>query len=167
MKSCDIMEAVTVSVEEKIFKEWRHEGFIGGFTSNYLNMEIDGEEYVLVLHKVPNGHHYSEFTGEAMKMARAIKQGQHIFIAFQDGEAVLDSQLRPRMYKSREQFEKSLPAWRDGKAELVEYAPTLTPPNKPTYPCDLCVYNPPSSLDGKPCTYCPATGRPPEGEEET
>lgn len=100
-------------------------------------------------------------------MARAIKQGQHIFIAFQDGEAVLDSQLRPRMYKSREQFEKSLPAWRDGKAELVEYAPPLTPPNKPTYPCDLCVYNPPSSLDGKPCTYCPATGRPPEGEEET
>ena len=63
-------------------------------------------------------------------MARAIKQGQHIFIAFQDGEAVLDSQLRPRMYKSREQFEKSFPAWRDGKAELVEYAPTLTPPNE-------------------------------------
>ena len=63
-------------------------------------------------------------------MARAIKQGQHIFIAFQDGEAVLDSQLRPRMYKSREQFEKSFPVWRDGKAELVEYAPTLTPPNE-------------------------------------
>lgn len=62
-------------------------------------------------------------------MARAIKQGQHIFIAFQDGEAVLDSQLRPRMYKSREQFEKSFPAWRDGKAELVEYAPTLTQPS--------------------------------------
>ena len=64
-------------------------------------------------------------------MARAIKQGQHIFIAFQDGDAVLDSQLRPRMYKSREQFEKSFPAWRDGKAELVEYAPTLTQPNEP------------------------------------
>ena len=41
---------------------------------------------------------------------------------------------------------------------------TLTPPKEATYPCDLCVYNPPSSLDGKPCTYCPATGRPPEGE---
>lgn len=40
----------------------------------------------------------------------------------------------------------------------------LTLPNDPTYPCDLCVYNPPSSLDGKPCTFCPATGRPPEGE---
>lgn len=70
-------------------------------------------------------------------MARAIKQGQHIFIAFQDGEAVLDSQLRPRMYKSREQFEKSFPAWRDGEAELVEYAPTLTPPNKPLTQADL------------------------------
>lgn len=44
---------------------------------------------------------------------------------------------------------------------------TLTQPNEPTYPCDLCMYNPPSSLDGKPCTFCPATGRPPEGEEKT
>ena len=50
---------------------------------------------------------------------------------------------------------------------IIESMPTLTPPNDPTYPCDLCVYNPPSSLDGKPCTFCPATGRPPEGEEDT
>lgn len=77
-------------------------------------------------------------------MARAIKQGQHIFIAFQDGEAVLDSQLRPRMYKSREQFEKSFPVWRDGKAELVEYAPTLTPPNEPLTPEEL------RKMDGEP-----------------
>lgn len=48
----------------------------------------------------------------------------------------------------------------------ITHAPTLTQPNEPTHPCDLCVYNPPSSLDGKPCTFCPATGRPPEGEEE-
>ena len=26
-------------------------------------------------------------------------------------------------------------------------------------PCDLCVYNPPSSLDGKPCTMCPAAAK--------
>lgn len=43
----------------------------------------------------------------------------------------------------------------------------LTPLNEPTCPCDLCMYNSPSSLDGKPCTYCPATGRRPEGEEDT
>lgn len=23
-------------------------------------------------------------------------------------------------------------------------------------PCDVCRYNPPSSLGGKPCAYCPA-----------
>lgn len=106
-------------------------------------------------------------------MARAIEKGQHIFIAFQGGKAVMDSQLRPRMYKSREQFEKSFPAWRDGKAELVEYAPTLTPPNEPLT-CEGC------AEDGKweweyqngaecPCTYCKRRAadcyrRPPEGE---
>lgn len=25
-------------------------------------------------------------------------------------------------------------------------------------PCDLCRHNPPSSGDGKPCSYCPAEG---------
>lgn len=45
----------------------------------------------------------------------------------------------------------------------IQHVPTLTPPNEPACPCDLCMYNPPSSLDGKPCTYCPATGRRPEG----
>ena len=47
----------------------------------------------------------------------------------------------------------------------VDSMPTLTQPNELGNPCDLCVYNPPSSFDGKPCTYCPAAGRPPEGEE--
>lgn len=71
MKSCDIMEALTASVEEKIFRDWRHEGFIGGFTSSYINAEIDGKEYVLVLHEVPDGHHFSEFTGEVLKDAES------------------------------------------------------------------------------------------------
>ena len=52
----------------------------------------------------------------------------------------------------------------EDSARVTLARPTLTQPNEATYPCDLCVYNPPSSLDGKPCTYCPATGRPPEGE---
>lgn len=64
-------------------------------------------------------------------MAKVVKKGQHIFIPFQGEESVVDSQLRPRMYKSREQFERWFPAWRDGKAELVEYAPVLTQPNEP------------------------------------
>lgn len=26
-------------------------------------------------------------------------------------------------------------------------------------PCDLCIHNPPSSFDRKPCSMCPAQGR--------
>ena len=29
----------------------------------------------------------------------------------------------------------------------------------PDSPCDLCIYNPPSAGDGKPCTMCPAEGK--------
>lgn len=29
---------------------------------------------------------------------------------------------------------------------------------QPKTPCDLCRHNPPSSGDGKPCSYCPAEG---------
>lgn len=60
MKNSDIMEVFIASIEEKIFKEWRHDGFIGGFTSDSGNFEIDGIEYVLKLKEVANGKHFSE-----------------------------------------------------------------------------------------------------------
>ena len=41
----------------------------------------------------------------------------------------------------------------------------LTTPNEPLTPCDVCMYNPPSSMDGKPCCFCPAD--PPERQEDT
>ena len=44
MKSADVMEVFITSIEEKIFKEWRHDGCIGGFTSDSGNLEIDGKE---------------------------------------------------------------------------------------------------------------------------
>ena len=106
-------------------------------------------------------------------MARTIKQGQHIFIAFQDGEAALDSQLRPRIYKSREQFEKSFPAFREGAAELIEYAPTIdavpvvrckwvcTDESAGVYNCSACDGDF-LILDGTPAEndihYCPNCG---------
>lgn len=62
---------------------------------------------------------------------RNLKKGQHIFIAFQNGEAVLDSQLRPRMYTSLENADRWTPTFNKGKIEYVEYAPTLTPQNEP------------------------------------
>lgn len=61
---------------------------------------------------------------------RNLEKGQHIFIAFQNGKAVLDSQLRPRIYTSLENADKWTPTVDKGKIEYVEYAPTLTPPNE-------------------------------------
>ena len=47
----------------------------------------------------------------------------------------------------------------------INEAPTLTQQNEPLTPCDVCMYNPPSSMDGKPCCLCPAS--PPERQEDT
>ena len=43
---------------------------------------------------------------------------------------------------------------------------TLDAQEKPKTPCDLCLYNPPSSGDGKPCTMCPASSLPESPKEE-
>lgn len=48
----------------------------------------------------------------------------------------------------------------------ISNMPTLTPPNEPLTPCDVCKFSPPSSSDGKPCCMCPAERRPPEGDCE-
>ena len=61
---------------------------------------------------------------------RNLEKGQHIFIAFQNGKAVLDSQLRPRIYISLENADKWTPTVNKGKIEYVEYAPTLAPQNE-------------------------------------
>lgn len=61
---------------------------------------------------------------------RNLEKGQHIFIAFHAGKAVLDSQLRPRIYTSLENAEKWTPTVNKGKIEYVEYASTLTPQNE-------------------------------------
>ncbi len=60
MKSVDIMEMLTTSIEKTIFGDWKHEGFIGGFTSDHINFEIDGREYVLKLSEVKDGEHWRE-----------------------------------------------------------------------------------------------------------
>ena len=41
------------------------------------------------------------------------------------------------------------------KLEYFEYVLRVLLQNDP---CDLCMYNPPSSADGKPCSMCPACG---------
>lgn len=57
------------------------------------------------------------------------------------------------------------PEW-DGHTpdEAIRRIGTLTPQNEPLTPCDVCMYNPPSSMSGKPCFMCPAC--PPERQED-
>ena len=60
MKAVDIMEVLTTAIDETILQKWKHEGFIGGFTSEHISFEIDGKEYVLRISEVKDGEHWSE-----------------------------------------------------------------------------------------------------------
>lgn len=54
-----------------------------------------------------------------------IKQGAHVYFAFSNGESVLDSRNKPRMYLSVAQFEKHCPGRAYEQIELIEYAPVI------------------------------------------
>lgn len=60
MKTVDITEVFVTAIEEKIMKEWKHEGCILGWSSEHINFEIDGKEYTAKLKEVKNGSHWSE-----------------------------------------------------------------------------------------------------------
>jgi hypothetical protein len=57
-------------------------------------------------------------------MASYIKRGESILIPFRNGLSIADSQLKPRMYKTMQAFEKSFPGHYLGTSgvELAEYA---------------------------------------------
>ena len=42
---------------EKIIKEWRHDGYIGGWSSERIDFEIDEKEYVVYITEVKDGDH--------------------------------------------------------------------------------------------------------------
>ena len=55
-----------------------------------------------------------------MGMANTIKKGESLFIPFKNGESIYDSQLKPRMYKTKDQYDRFSYRFKD--AEMVEYA---------------------------------------------
>ena len=56
-------------------------------------------------------------------MASYIERGDSLFIPFRNGVSISDSQCRPRMYKSVQNYEKSFPTHNLGNEniDLVEY----------------------------------------------
>ena len=50
---------------------------------------------------------------------------------------------------------------------MIERTPTVEAvPNRGWTPCDFCKFSSPSSLDGKPCSVCPAQAREKEVDNE-
>ena len=47
MKTDDLMEVFVSAIEDKIFNEWKHDGFIGGWSSEHIDFDVDGKNYVL------------------------------------------------------------------------------------------------------------------------
>lgn len=63
MLKSDIIDVFANTIERKIGGEWKHEVQILGGSSSHVNFEIDGKEYVIVIHEVKDGHDFSEYIG--------------------------------------------------------------------------------------------------------
>ena len=61
MLNADILETCGLMIEDKIGKEWKHEVSLLGMSSRHVNFEIDGREYVLVLHEIKEGQCFAEY----------------------------------------------------------------------------------------------------------
>lgn len=47
MKQVDIMEAVDSSLQNILFKQWKHEGYMDGWNSQQVAFVVDGKRYIL------------------------------------------------------------------------------------------------------------------------
>ena len=52
MKQVVILECFIETMEKKIGDEWKHDVFISGYSSEHINFEIDGIEYVVNIGEV-------------------------------------------------------------------------------------------------------------------
>lgn len=59
MRTADIMEVFVSAIDEKIGKEWRHESIVMGWSSEHINFDVDGKEYVLKIREIKDGEHWA------------------------------------------------------------------------------------------------------------
>lgn len=87
------------------------------------------------------------------------------YFAFRGDAVAYSSQRRPRIYLTKEMAERNYPAWREGRAEFVEYAPVKhgkwiynTDEFSPHMRCSICGYNKPiaagENIEQEPFCYC-------------
>lgn len=103
-----------------------------------------------------------------------IIRGESIFIPFKNGRSISDSQCRPRIYKSEENFKKSFPLHNHNWNELIEYAEVKHGKwLHENYECSFCGESLRSIMDSdgyfsgdfKGCNYCPNCGAKMDTEE--
>ena len=70
------------------------------------------------------------------------------------------------LYRSDAARKKALEEQREAAEFTIAALREMDSQEKPKTPCDLCLYNPPSSGDGKPCTMCPASSLPETPKED-
>lgn len=47
MKSVDIIEIISQTIEQKVIKEWKHEGYIDILHSDDVSVVIDGKRFII------------------------------------------------------------------------------------------------------------------------
>ena len=101
-------------------------------------------------------------------MSTYIERGESLFIPFRKGKSISDSQCKPRMYKSVQNFEKTFPKhnYETKNIELVEYAEVKHGEwiyNTKYYSCSICAGKRFNLLLGTDAEFCPYCGAKMEG----
>lgn len=52
MKKVDIIESIAEHMEQKIFKEWKHEGSVESVCTESLEVTIDGKLYEISIEQI-------------------------------------------------------------------------------------------------------------------
>jgi len=61
MKQIDIVTSLAKNVEDVIYKEWKHEGYIGATEMEGFYCDIDGVLYRIDVREIPEGKDIAEY----------------------------------------------------------------------------------------------------------
>lgn len=61
MKQIDIVNSLAKNVEDVIYKEWKHEGYVGATEREGFYCDIDGTLYRIDIREIPEGKDISDY----------------------------------------------------------------------------------------------------------
>lgn len=72
MKTVDILEVFVDAIDKTIGEKWKHEVHILGWSSEHINFEVDGKEYVIAISEVCEGDHRYQKLKETERGVNAV-----------------------------------------------------------------------------------------------